>query len=100
MSEHSPLPWSLFGDGTEPAPGIEAADDTSVVVWGEGGHDDAGVQGETPEQAKANALFIVKAVNAHNDLVAALEFMMRQHGGLGCSPAYKQAEAILTKVKP
>jgi hypothetical protein len=73
---NSALPWHVFEGGVNNYqwPGIEASNDTSIVVWGDGDYaDDCGVHGETPEQARANAELIVKAVNNHDALVKALK---------------------------
>lgn len=66
---HAPTPWHIF-DNDAVYPGIEAADDTSVVVYGRDG-DEAGVRGD-PATAKASAAFIVRAVNNHADLAGCL----------------------------
>lgn len=64
---HSPLPWTLCEWLTE-SPGIDSADEFSVVHMGE----DA-IKGQTAEQAIANTALIVKAVNERDGLIAALE---------------------------
>ncbi|HUT58690.1 MAG TPA: hypothetical protein VNA25_12665 [Phycisphaerae bacterium] len=61
MTEHTALPWHL---------------DTRwgrLVVQGPRGEDIANVFGTRTEEGKGCAAFIVRAVNAHDGLVAALE---------------------------
>lgn len=66
MSAHTPGPWTILNAAH---PGIEAEEvATSVVVWGDD-EDEAGVHGDTPEEAFANALLIAAAP----DLLEALE---------------------------
>lgn len=67
MNKHSPIPWHI---GLKPGPyvygssGEEIADCRGIVLEDE----DIG----TPEN-KANAAFIVKAVNCHEELLATLK---------------------------
>lgn len=70
--DHLNLPWEVYDyDGHDPAyPGIESHAGGSVVVWGTV-DDDGGVRGETLEQAKARAEFIVRACNNYERLLAA-----------------------------
>jgi hypothetical protein len=70
---HTPTPWHVFDDKAE-CPGIEA-ENVTIVVFGDKLTitEDCGVQGETAEEARANAAFIVRAVNSHDALVEALE---------------------------
>lgn len=61
MSEpmHTPLRW------------VQGQDGTSVISAS--GHDVAKCYGDTIEEAKANAVFIVRACNNHQRLVKALQ---------------------------
>ena len=65
MSEHTPTPWQLIWHGTEaPYPlSIHAETGASWITR----------DGEV--SSRANASFIVTAVNRHDDLVAALEYL-------------------------
>jgi hypothetical protein len=73
-SAHSPLPWSVgvanSGDQIDDgAPGIESADGWTVCdVW-----PSACPDCDSLRFAIANAEFIVRAVNSHADLLAALK---------------------------
>lgn len=78
-SAHTPGPWWIFGSkdderDEEPHyrryPGIES-ESMSIVVFGEESQP-TGVRG-SEEVALANAAFIVRAVNAHDDLLKALK---------------------------
>jgi len=68
---HTPTPWSVFRAGKQY--GIDAESMQSIVSFGDDHEPDIGVQGATIEEAHANAEFIVRAVNSHEDLVAALK---------------------------
>lgn len=88
-SAHSPLPWSVFDNITRRhrCPGIEAATDSrglqfSVIVWGDDEDGNAGVQGHTAGEARANAEFIVRAVNTHDALVDALRRLRNEVSAL------------------
>ena len=62
--QHSPLPWEAVGFHV-----MHERRRLIAEVW-------APVEGDDPpwdERRKANAEFIVRAVNSHDDLVAALE---------------------------
>lgn len=66
-SSHTPTPWIVSGGREE---------DGRMVKIGTGEKGWLGVAaafGDTPEEAEANAAFIVKAVNAHDDLIHALK---------------------------
>lgn len=68
--KHSPLPWSFDGDWNR-IPTIFAADGRTMVATVEKGtcsHDAR----PSPER-KANAELIVRAVNSHADMLAALK---------------------------
>lgn len=61
MSKHLPEPWTVFESQNAVRPGIDSAIE-SVVIFSE---DEAnGVQGDTAEEALANARRIVACVNA------------------------------------
>ena len=70
-TKHTPVPWKVYGNPGE-WPGIDS-DTISVVIYGEDGDFERGIRGESHEEAFANAQFIVRAVNAHYDLLAACE---------------------------
>ena len=63
MGEHDPTPWK-----TDDWYGVVAANKEAVCSNGRSGNDR-----EWIETGKANMAFIVTAVNAHEDLVKALE---------------------------
>lgn len=78
-ASHTPGPWEVFVDsdtGADRSPGVDAADGTSVVIFGEEGEWGVGVQGETPEIAQANARLIAAAP----ELLSACELMDGCHG--------------------
>lgn len=68
MSEHTPTPWTLgeFPRGVyaSMSPGVIVAEATTIL--------------RPPAEAAANAAFIVLAVNAHEELVAALDSLTRE----------------------
>lgn len=67
-TKHTPLPWVLdhrFAGGVL----IHPDDNEFLTV--------AKVLGFDNDEAKANAAFIVRAVNAHDDLIAALERLLQ-----------------------
>ncbi len=65
---HTPGEWTVF---TEEAywPGIDTPKQ-SIIVFGEYGDSDLGVQGETKEEAYANARLIAAAPNLLESLIA------------------------------
>ena len=75
---HSPLPWGLHDAGT-PAPTIcKEREDGSC-------HEIAaltGCQGMSREELLANGELIVRAVNSHDELVAACEALVEYHSNL------------------
>jgi hypothetical protein len=105
MSEpkHTPLPW--YADGPEVL-GIDGNGDFGYHVataWNSPG-------GPEPDEAHANAELIVRAVNAHADLLAALESLLGEYESLWSeatddqhgepnAPAYEQAKAAVTKAR-
>ena len=77
MSEHSPLPWSIVGslvDQLYYIGGANAICDIHRSGYVENG--DSRFH-RTPKEDEANAEFIVKAVNCHDELLAALKAFMR-----------------------
>jgi len=98
-SEHTPTPWIVY-EGNAPSkdcPGIEAPDVMfSVVIWGdhEDPYDCCGVQGRTIEEARANARFIVRACNVHEELVEALKDVLAVLDHLAQSAVTKDGYAI------
>lgn len=105
MSGHTELPWEVYSDEhgiAGDAPGIESAGGESIVVFGDLGGDFQGVRGETPEEALANARFIVRACNAHYDLLEALkEAVEWDSHDSGCIPAvwFTKARTALSKAQ-
>ena len=73
-AQHTPTPWKVFNQGIYH--GIEADCDVSIVVYAadseDGEETHAGVQGKTVKEAHANAEFIVRAANFHEELVELL----------------------------
>jgi hypothetical protein len=76
-SKHTPGPWSVYvhDDHTE-CPGIES-DVVSIVVFDQelAGGNQAGVQGRTVAECRANARLIAAAPDLLAALVACLEIM-------------------------
>ena len=74
-AKFTPGPWAILDvGGIDRYPGIEAPDkDFSVVVFGDEDNDFRGVQGNTKEEAIANAALIAAAP----DMYAALENALR-----------------------
>jgi len=74
---HTPTPWTATAniDAGPYGPSWTVRVDKQVVVASISG---AALHGGQ-ERAEANAAFIVRAVNAHDELVAALEGMMLPH---------------------
>jgi hypothetical protein len=68
MGKHTATPWQVHDNcGRKGEIGILADDAPCLIaIMANGG------RGEWPIEAKANAEFIVRAVNAHDDLLAAL----------------------------
>lgn len=90
MEKHSE--WKVIGNS------VVAIDDHRAVAIC------SNVGGVTAEDARANAALIVRAVNAHAELVAALELALDQlakHDGEshGWISATKKARAALAKAK-
>lgn len=78
MAKHTPGPWIVFQDCSE-HPGIEAPEcrQTVVLFGGEDDDETAGIQGETMEEAHANARLIAAAP----DLLEALQEGLALKGG-------------------
>lgn len=105
MSEHTQTPWM-----TNPA-GEMLPDDWMIVA--DMGKTPNGIQQistvaralsirQTPETTAANAAFIVRAVNAHEQLVAALEWYAKDYDyATGCSQwdGGAKARAALSNLK-
>jgi hypothetical protein len=77
MNAHTPLPWFAVNDGTanEPMWSVKAA-----RIAGQKPRHEVAIcaTGDSPQEMEtANAAFIVKCVNAHDDLVAALKTAQR-----------------------
>ena len=98
MTEHTPKPWRVW-DVRE---GLVITDDTLAT------RHICEVQGATPEEAAANAEFIVRACNTHDDLVRALEVLVKEVLDAGtdcyfcsadCRKGLDLARAALTKAK-
>lgn len=75
MSEHTPTPWKTGHRGDNTLAIYGRSNKTPISVF----HDEGG---EFPEyfdkkRKDANAEFIVRACNVHDDLVAALEGVIR-----------------------
>jgi hypothetical protein len=80
---HTPTPW-LLGNDRET---IIATDDDIVV--------DCGIR--RAEEAEANAAFIIRAVNCHEELLDAVK-CLRQHLALFCTPSDSVAAEIFNLV--
>lgn len=102
----TPRPWHVYDDRQFTVyPGIGAAKD-SVVIFGLK-NEQCGVRGDTLEARKANAALIVRAVNAHDDLVAALRrisdiaqtILMRGDVAYGVGQIIGQCEDALKKAE-
>jgi len=73
MDRHTPLPWFAVNDGTakEPMWSVKA-----VRIAGQKPRHEVAIcaTGDSPQEMEtANAAYIVKCVNAHDELVAALK---------------------------
>jgi hypothetical protein len=76
----APLPWNFKFDENSGNTKIGAATEVVGIIYQQG----------YPRSSEENAEFIVRAVNAHDDLVAALEYLLtdalgdNQVAGCGC----------------
>ena len=110
MTEHTPTPWKNTG-------WISAFEDKQSILIDAPWHHIArlftpnGPSGCTSlapdrEECLANAAFIVQAVNAHSELVAAVQHLLNEamvHNGSACqgfTHAIQQARAALAKAAP
>lgn len=62
-AKHTPTPWTLKTEDVE-NPAIHSASTGKIAVW---------CEGSDPNEDAGNAALIIRAVNAHDDLVAALK---------------------------
>jgi hypothetical protein len=83
MAEHTKTPWKIAGAVHIYSPGegggnVCSMSDprVSTVV----GYTDVALDSKDADEAYANAAFIVRCVNAHDDLVKALEAALATHG--------------------
>lgn len=60
---------------------------------------DDGDGSRSPEIARANAAFIVRACNAHDDLVASLRDLLRLHEAHHNHPDHAKARRVLQRVE-
>jgi hypothetical protein len=72
MGAHTKGPWNVCAYGR--FPGIDAADGTSIVVYGDGGDEYAGIRGTEPhepaDEVAANARLIASAPDLLEALTA------------------------------
>lgn len=80
MSKHTPTPWGVPDGGTQPT--ITTADESKHIA----------TMADTGDEMEANAAFIVRAVNCHEALVAALKGLVERGTD---SPVHLAAEAAL-----
>jgi len=103
MSEHTDLPWKSHGDYIVPADSIHD---------GYGSHQSGMYIGRVAEvydsvlgkakRAKANMGFIIRACNAHNDLLAALHLIARSsefNGGTWLAEVQQIAREAIAKAE-
>jgi len=84
-TEHTPTPWKLW-DGTKVYGHEHDGSDVSIV--------DSSSSFLSPETSQANAAFIVRAVNCHEELVALLREC--RHPGLS-EDLYHRIEKAIAK---
>ena len=106
MTDHSPLPWAYrpykHDDwGWIRGPIMEGEQIGELVAkahcWASEDEKDAHRRSKTDPYA-ANAAFIIKAVNNHDDLVNSLHCLIEKFGGLGVSPEIVRAKEVLRAV--
>jgi hypothetical protein len=74
VGSHTPVPWEVVpNDGTEPSILIR-----TTTGRHQDGEKDVCLIDDTSSESYANAVFIVRACNSHDDLLAALEAMLTQ----------------------
>ena len=71
MADHTPLPWANESGLRISAPGHRVGGFVALVATLE--HR----KGETPAEQRANGAFIVRACNAHDELLAALKVALK-----------------------
>lgn len=87
MAEHTPTPWKASGNGIHK--GIRCVATTDYIDRR---------SGEEFKEACANAEFIVRACNAHDDLLAACEAICGVFEGQEDAPLYVlKARAAIAK---
>lgn len=92
-AQHSPLPWHVAEASSGGFFVDVRGDDSRLLAIAA----KTGIRGE----AEANAAFIVRAVNAHDDLVAALTQARREYGAFGrlSGEALVQMDAAIAKAR-
>jgi hypothetical protein len=94
IQQHTPTPWSLFGNGHC----IKGSHET-----GEAGIAMCSMAKRTPEENAINAAFIVKAVNHHEALVEALKGLHDSVEGSTNAPriddALRYARSVLSRIQ-
>jgi hypothetical protein len=92
MVRHTPTPWKLFdeGDTTAILATTKRPPKNEVVHWS--GFDASHFSGKA---AKANAAFIVRAVNSHDALIKALEQLEEANDKLASLRTQKQYLSML-----
>ena len=80
MPEHTPLPWYALGWGiSAEARNVRRPVAMCVPITPMSGRENAEARRTSDEQQRANAKFIVLAVNTHDDLLAALEDLLKSY---------------------
>ena len=90
MTEHTPTPWEVSDQ-----PAMRKGVIWFHRIYCRGTLAPARGRGSTPEEAKANAEFIVLACNAHAPLVAACEEHIEAVDGITSGIADRKAHATL-----
>lgn len=103
-TQHTPTPWRTNG-ATITARGAWDLTIASCRSRQDPANAHPGLAAKTTAEADANAAFIVRAVNSHADLVAALEvaesalFYVKTDGEVTRSPTLRDVETALVKVR-